>query len=119
MATIADVPARSLLSRLTDHYFQIIANRAPIGFDAEFVNLRGNNTMYRGILMPLSADGSRIDCVYGVLNWKDLAQADIAAQLTSPLQGFGRELPPPRPAAPASLRSTRRMAPSHLTTQRP
>src|SRR3546814_16877402 len=61
MATIADVPARSLLSRLTDHYFQIIANRAPIGFEAEFVNLRGNNTMYRGILMPLSADGRSIE----------------------------------------------------------
>ncbi|WP_332700120.1 hypothetical protein, partial [Halalkalibacter lacteus] len=27
--SIADVPSRSLLSRLTDHYMQIIANRAP------------------------------------------------------------------------------------------
>src|SRR5688500_7452503 len=33
---IAQVPSRSLLSRLTDHYMQIIANRAPIGFEAEF-----------------------------------------------------------------------------------
>ena len=39
--TIADVPSRSLLSRLTDHYLQIIANRAPVGFEAEFVNQRG------------------------------------------------------------------------------
>ena len=31
MRTIADVPSRSLLSRLTDHYMQIIANRAPVG----------------------------------------------------------------------------------------
>src|SRR3546814_17820400 len=67
MATIADVPARSLLSRLTDHYFQIIANRAPIGFEAEFVNLRGNNTMYRGILIPLSTEGSSINFVHGVI----------------------------------------------------
>ena len=29
--TIAGVPSRSLLSRLTDHYMQIIANRAPVG----------------------------------------------------------------------------------------
>ena len=36
--TIADVPSRSLLSRLTDHYMQIIANRAPVGFEAEFDN---------------------------------------------------------------------------------
>ena len=44
-ATIADVPSRSLLSRLTDHYMQIIANRAPIGFEAEFVNQRGENDL--------------------------------------------------------------------------
>ena len=50
---ISEVPGRSLLSRLTDHYLQIIANRAPIGFEAEFVGMRGHNTLYRGILMPL------------------------------------------------------------------
>ena len=38
---ISEVPGRSLLSRLTDHYLQIIANRAPIGFEAEFVGQRG------------------------------------------------------------------------------
>ena len=54
--TIADVPSRSLLSRLTDHYLQIIANRAPIGFEAEFVGQRGHNTLYRGILTPFSSD---------------------------------------------------------------
>ena len=58
---IAEVPSRSLLSRLTDHYLQIIANRAPIGFEAEFVSQRGHNTLYRGILMPLSSDGESID----------------------------------------------------------
>ena len=81
MVTVAHVPARSLLSRLTDHYFQIIANRAPIGFEAEFVSQRGNNTMYRGILMPLSSDGAAIDFIYGVINWKEVADKDIAAEL--------------------------------------
>ena len=51
--TISDVPSRSLLSRLTDHYLQIIANRAPIGFEAEFVNQRSENICYRGILHAL------------------------------------------------------------------
>src|SRR3546814_4364122 len=50
IASIAEVPSRSLLSRLTDHYLQIIANRAPIGFEAKFVGTRGNSTRYRGIL---------------------------------------------------------------------
>jgi hypothetical protein len=87
--TIADVPPRSLLSRLTDHYLQIIANRAPVGFEAEFVNSRGHNTMYRGILMPLSSDDDTIDFIYGVINWKEVAalpeadalETEIAAAL--------------------------------------
>jgi hypothetical protein len=70
---ISDVPKRSLLSRLTDHYMQIIANCAPIGFEAEFVGQRGRNTMYRGILMPFSASGESIDFIYGVINWKEIA----------------------------------------------
>jgi hypothetical protein len=73
--TIADVPSRSLLSRLTDHYMQIIANRAPIGFEAEFVNQRSENICYRGILMPFSSDGDAIDFIYGVINWKTVAAA--------------------------------------------
>jgi len=68
--TIADVPSRSLLSRLTDHYMQIVANRAPVGFEAEFVNQRGDTLCYRGIMMPFSSDGETIDFIYGVINWK-------------------------------------------------
>ena len=68
--TIDDIPSRSLLSRLTDHYMQIIANRAPVGFEAEFDNQRGEPISYRGILMPFSSDGDTIDFIYGVINWK-------------------------------------------------
>ena len=78
---ISEVPGKSLLSRLTDHYLQIIANRAPIGFEAEFVGIRGHNTLYRGILMPLSSDGESIDFIYGVINWKEVAEAEIAAEI--------------------------------------
>jgi hypothetical protein len=78
---IGNVPSRSLLSRLTDHYLQIIANCAPIGFEAEFVSQRGLNTMYRGILMPLSSDGDQIDFIYGVINWKEVVDHHTAASL--------------------------------------
>jgi len=77
----SEVPGRSLLSRLTDHYLQIIANRAPIGFEAEFVGQRGYPTLYRGILMPLSSNGEEIDFVYGVINWKEIAEAHVADAL--------------------------------------
>src|SRR3954469_9480168 len=72
--TIADVPSRSLLSRLTDHYMQIIANRAPVGFEAEFENQRSQTICYRGILMPFSSDGDSIDFIYGVINWKRVGE---------------------------------------------
>jgi hypothetical protein len=78
MRTIADVPSRSLLSRLTDHYLQIIANRAPVGFEAEFDNQRGETICYRGILMPFSSDGDTIDFIYGVINWKTGGAAAVA-----------------------------------------
>ena len=78
---INDVPARSLLSRLTDHYLQIIANEAPVGFEAEFVNQRGAEIMYRGILMPFSSDDETIDFVFGVINWKEVASRSVADAL--------------------------------------
>ncbi|KPP85851.1 hypothetical protein [Erythrobacter sp. HL-111] len=79
--TLADVPPRSLLSRITDHYMQILANEAPIGFEAEFVNQRGLAILYRGILLPFSSDGETIDFIYGVINWKEMADALTSDEL--------------------------------------
>lgn len=76
-----DVPSRSLLSRITDHYMQILANQAPIGFEAEFVNEAGNTVLYRGILLPFSSDDDTIDFIYGVINWKELADQDTTDAL--------------------------------------
>ena len=92
---ISQVPKRSLLSRLTDHYLQIIANRAPIGFEAEFVSQRGCSTMYRGILMPLSSDGATIDFIYGVINWKELADVATTAGLAAQVDRALADAPAP------------------------
>ena len=100
IARVADVPGRSLLSRLTDHYLQIIANRAPIGFEAEFVGIRGRTTLYRGILMPFSSNGDTIDFIYGVINWKELVDAATQATLDAELDLAMRSVPRPAPAAP-------------------
>jgi len=81
IATVADVPQRSLLSRLTDHYAEILENRAPVGFEAEFVSHHNRPTMYRGILMPYSSDGDTIGLVHGVINWKETANADLPADI--------------------------------------
>ncbi|QFT76451.1 hypothetical protein [Erythrobacter sp. THAF29] len=81
IAKLSDVPPRSLLSRITDHYLQILANEAPIGFEAEFVNQRGASIMYRGILLPFSSDDETIDFIYGVINWKEIADQVTADEL--------------------------------------
>ena len=99
---ISQIPGRSLLSRLTDHYLQIIANRAPIGFEAEFIGQKGFNTLYRGILMPFSSDGDTIDFIYGVINWKVTVDDETQARLAAEVEAARRELPridAPVPAA--------------------
>ncbi len=81
ISQLSDVPPRSLLSRITDHYMQILANQAPIGFEAEFVNQRGVAILYRGILLPFSSNDDTIDFIYGVINWKEMADQVTADEL--------------------------------------
>lgn len=66
----SDIPGRSLISRITDHYLEIIANRAPISFEAEFVDDRGCAFQYRCILLPCSHAGTSIDAILGVISWQ-------------------------------------------------
>ena len=89
VTSIVDVPRGSLLSRLTDHYLEIIATRAPIGFEAEFTNHQGLATLYRGILMPFSADGETIDHVLGVINWKHALSPDLTDALQRQIAKLG------------------------------
>lgn len=100
MQRLSDVPSRSVLSRITDHYMQILANQAPIGFEAEFLNARGNTALYRGILLPYSsvpqsdsATGeAKIDFIYGVINWKEMADQattdELLLEIGQALEGY-------------------------------
>jgi hypothetical protein len=81
IARLSDAPAGSLLSRIADHYREILTRQAPVGFEAEFVNWRGATVLYRGILLPFSSDDATIDHVFGVINWKELADAQVCEQL--------------------------------------
>lgn len=107
---LSDVPPRSLLSRITDHYMQILANQAPIGFEAEFVNHAGIAILYRGILLPFSSNGETIDYIYGVINWKEMADQLTADELLLEIDqalelGSDLELavePAPRAAEPVT-----------------
>lgn len=76
---LAAVPGRSLPGRLTAHAFEVLANRAPIGFEAEFDDAAGQSRPYRGILAPLSRDGETIDFLIGVLSWRETARETATA----------------------------------------
>ncbi len=89
-----EVPPRSLMTRITDHYLQIIANRAPIGFEAEFVNQRGVTIMYRGILLPFSSDDDSIDFIYGVINWKEATSDAVSGELQLEVENALRTVRP-------------------------
>ena len=99
--TIQQIPSRSLLSRLTDHYMQIIANRAPIGFEAEFTPESGREIMYRGILMPFSSDDDTIDFIYGVINWKEAAEPELTQRIADEVDRALSAIPVPHNAVTA------------------
>ena len=109
---LRDVPAKSVLSRITGHYLQILTNEAPIGFEAEFINLAGLRVLYRAILLPFSQDDRTITHVMGVINWKELADLDLSDAL---LRELAPELMTPPSDVPtrsfdAALASAQRQA---------
>jgi hypothetical protein len=82
---MAEAPAGSLFARLPGLYRQVIANRAPIGFEAECAGPNGRNRLYRGILLPFSSGGESIDFIYGVINGKERADAATETQIAAEL----------------------------------
>ncbi|MFN3990160.1 MAG: hypothetical protein ACK4IS_07865 [Erythrobacter sp.] len=115
IARLSDVPPRSLLSRITDHYLQILANHAPIGFEAEFVSQYGAATLYRGILLPYSSDGEVIDFLLGVINWKEIADQVAADELLLEIDQ-ALDLVEPLAEEEADEAALPRRAPDALTT---
>jgi hypothetical protein len=85
------VPPDSVLARLTDHLAGAAGRCAPVRFEAEFVSLRGRETMSRGILMPLSSDGSTVDALFGVINWKEVAAPELAGRLAAEISAVMRQ----------------------------
>lgn len=68
---IADLGRYNVITRLADHYLEVVSNQAPIAFEAEFERQSGRRAAYRGILLPFSEDGTEIDTILGVISWVD------------------------------------------------
>lgn len=93
---IAEAPSGSLVSRLTDHYPDILRNSSPIGFEAEYVNGAGADILYRGILLPFSTDDESIDFVMGVINWKEVMPVAQETVLQHSVESALQAVLPPR-----------------------
>lgn len=68
---ISELGHYSIINRLANHFMEVLSNRAPLGFEAEFDRPGGLSVAYRGILLPLSEDGEVIDFILGVIGWID------------------------------------------------
>lgn len=79
------VPPGSVLGRLTEELEPAVAAAAPRRFEAGFPSMRGDDLLCRGVLLPLSRDGQRVDALFGVVNWKELAPPELAARLAAEL----------------------------------
>lgn len=66
-----DLPGHTVFFHLADHFVEVIANRAPISFEAEYTTIEKIQRRYRGILLPTSETGSAITAIVGVLGWID------------------------------------------------
>ena len=97
------LPEQTLLTRLAGHYRPMLETRTPIGFEDGFVNQRGAAILYRGIVLPFSADGTSVDFILGVINWKEVSDEAAATALRpahsdSETEALGT--PPPAAALP-------------------
>lgn len=97
----SDVPAGSLLARITDHCRELLINRAPIAFEAELNKGGGRALQYRGILLPFSSNQQNIDFVYGMINWKELADPATTGKLIREIEQALRASRPEKPGRPS------------------
>ena len=84
---IKEVPSLSLLSRITEHALEPIANLAPIGFEAEFEDDGGRHLAYHAIVLPCTGDSGIVDTVVGFIGFKVVSEAAAADKPTAPPPG--------------------------------
>lgn len=93
ITTIANVPERSLLSRLTGQYAKVLTNNAPLSFEGEFANQQNTTVQYRGILLPFSDDDSRVEQLFGVINWREVACDRLTRSLHKEVKAALQSMP--------------------------
>lgn len=86
----ATPPDSPLVARLIARVPEVLAARAPVGFADEFAVSRGSELLCRGVLLPLSSDGARIDLIHGVVSWKQVVSPEMARRLAAEIGALVR-----------------------------
>ena len=63
----------TLVSNGFTYFGQVLDKRAPITYGGEFTDSRGLAILYRSVILPLSADGEKIDRLLIAANCREVA----------------------------------------------
>jgi hypothetical protein len=69
-ARLHDIKATSLLGQFAGRYHTVLEERRPFTSEYVFTTEADYRVSCRGVLLPLSSDGTSIDHIYGVISWK-------------------------------------------------
>jgi hypothetical protein len=72
-ARITDCPPGTVLAVATNYIDKVIENRLPVSHSGSAMH-GGHAVLFRSILLPLSADGARIDALLGTANFRRVEQ---------------------------------------------
>ena len=89
------MPAGTLLGEIARRLPAVVSAARPLSFEAEYVGRDGMPTMYRGVLLPVAAEGQDVRFVYGVVNWKTIATGDLGSDIRAAVTSAFRTPPAP------------------------
>ncbi len=71
--SLSAVPARTLIGKATRCVAEVLATRAPLIVEGEFVHADGDTVLYRAIVLPFAEDAAHIDHLLGAATCRRLA----------------------------------------------
>jgi hypothetical protein len=72
---ISEVPPNTLAEQSVSYYREVIERGVPISRGGEFTKSDGTRVLYRGVILPMSDDGSKISGLLGAANSREAALA--------------------------------------------
>ena len=71
-APLSEIPAATLAGEGFSYFRQVFEKKVPITYGGEYTNRRGNEILYRSIVLPLAEDGKTIDGFLCAANCREI-----------------------------------------------